>query len=104
MVVLAFLIRDRRSAFGLTMVGPGFQAAAFGAWFAFLAPMNARFAAWTPRSVPPDWTRTRSQWEYAHAARFVFQLVGLGALLASVVAESSGQAGVASRRKRLWAH
>lgn len=85
------------------MVGTGLQAAAFGAWFAFVSPINARFAAWTPQSVPPDWTRTRNQWEYVHGVRFVLQLVGLGALVASVVVESSARVRVTSRRKRLWA-
>jgi hypothetical protein len=85
-VVLAFLVRSRRPASGLTLAGTGFLAAALGAWFAFVAPMNAEVATWTPETVPPEWTRTRNQWEYAHAARFVLQLVGFGALLASVCA------------------
>jgi hypothetical protein len=53
--------------------------------------MNVRFATWVPESPPADWTRVRDQWEYSHAARFVLQLVGLGALVLSALADGSSK-------------
>jgi hypothetical protein len=51
--------------------------------------MNREIFQWTPQSVPADWTQVRNQWEYSHATRFVLQLIGLGALLISVLVETS---------------
>ncbi len=65
------LVRGRRPAFRLTLAGAGLLG-----------------AAWSPESVPPDWRRVRDQWEYAHAARFVMQLAGFGALILSVLSEA----------------
>jgi hypothetical protein len=91
---LAFLVRVRRPAFPLTLAGTGLLATALAVWLSLVAPMNARMAAeWSPDAMPPDWTGVRNQWEYAHAARFVLQLCGLGALVASVLAETPAEAG-----------
>lgn len=68
-------------AYTANRVGFAFLVAALASWLALVAPMNARFASWTAETIPPDWKRTRDQWEYAHAARFVLQLIGFGALL-----------------------
>jgi len=87
-IVLTFLVRKRRPAFQLTLVGAIFLALALAIWFIFVAPMNAEFAQWTIDSIPADWTRVRNQWEYSHAARFVLQLIGFGALLLSVLVET----------------
>jgi Domain of unknown function (DUF1772) len=84
---LAVLARGRRPAFPLAVAGTACLATALAAWFGFVAPMNAEMRArWSPESMPSDWTRVRDQWEYAHTGRFVLQLVGLGALLLSVLA------------------
>jgi predicted PurR-regulated permease PerM len=87
-IVLSFLVRKRRPAFYPTLTGAIFLALALVVWFAFVAPMNAEFAKWTVDSIPANWTQVRNQWEYAHATRFVLQLIGLGALLTSVLVET----------------
>jgi Domain of unknown function (DUF1772) len=56
-------------------------------------PVNAAFAAWTPASVPADWTRLRDQWEFSHAARGGLFLLGFSALLVSVLAIRPGVEG-----------
>jgi hypothetical protein len=87
--VLCFLVRKQRPSFWLTLAGTLLLAAALAAWFTFVAPMNAELATWAPESIPADWTDVRDQWEYAHAARAILQIAGLGALFLSVVVETS---------------
>jgi hypothetical protein len=41
-----------------------------------------------PESVPAVWMRLRTRWEYGHVAGFVVQLVGLCALVLSVLVET----------------
>ncbi|MDV2994612.1 MAG: hypothetical protein N4J56_004266 [Chroococcidiopsis sp. SAG 2025] len=53
--------------------------------------MNAEFAQWTVNFIPAEWTQVRNQWEYSHATRFVLQLLGLSALLISVLSETSAK-------------
>lgn len=87
--ILTFLVRQRRPAFGWTLAGTVFLLLAFVVFLLFTEPMNREIFQWTPQSVPADWTRVRNQWEYSHATRFVLQLIGLGALLISVLVETS---------------
>jgi hypothetical protein len=87
--ILTFLVRQRRPAFGWTLAGTVFLLLAFVVFLLFTEPMNREIFQWTPQSVPADWIRVRNQWEYSHATRFVLQLIGLGALLISVLVETS---------------
>jgi hypothetical protein len=89
--VLAFLVRGREPAFRWTAAGAVCLALAFGVWWLAVAPVNDQVAAAlrsAPESVPALWMRLRARWEYGHAAGFAVQLVGLGALLASVLVET----------------
>lgn len=86
--VLTFLVRKRRPAFQWTLAGTVcFALAFFVVFLMFTEPMNREIFQWTPQSVPADWTQVRNQWEYSHVARFVLHLMGLGALLISVLVE-----------------
>jgi hypothetical protein len=49
--------------------------------------MNATDAT-APELVPAVWMALRSRWEYGHAAGFAVQLVGVCALIHSVVLET----------------
>jgi hypothetical protein len=44
------------------------------------APVNARVAAWTPATLPPDWSAWRDRWETAHAVSAGLALLALIAL------------------------
>jgi hypothetical protein len=44
------------------------------------APVNARVAAWSPATLPPDWGDLRDRWETAHAVSAGLALVALVAL------------------------
>ncbi len=100
-ILLAFMVYDRRPAFYFTVLGAACLAAAFAAWVVFVAPVNAAVNTWTDGAIPADWTRFRDQWEYAHAARFVLQLVGFGSLVVSVLAETPSEAAAAQPESRL---
>lgn len=84
-MVLAFLVRKHRSVFYWTLGGAMLLALAFVSWIVFVAPMNDEFAQWLTNPVPPNWTRYRNQWEYAHAINAVIKLLGLSLLVLSVL-------------------
>jgi hypothetical protein len=89
--VLVYLVRQRRPSFGWTLAGALSLLLAFGIWLTVVAPVNSEVSAalqMAPATVPAVWTRLRSRWEYGHAAGFIVQLVGLCALVLSVVVET----------------
>jgi hypothetical protein len=90
--ILTFLVRKRRPSFGWTLAGACCLLLAFGTWLAVVAPVNGQVAEAfrsAPESVPAVWMQLRTQWEYGHAAGFIVQLVGLCALVLSVLVETS---------------
>jgi hypothetical protein len=92
-VALAFLVRGRRPAFQWTVVGAGAVVAAHLIYWVFVFPVNAVMIHWTPDTIPADWTEYRNQWEYAHAARALLQIIGFAALVMSVITETPRRAG-----------
>jgi len=52
----------------------------------FASAVDRRTASWTEVSMPDDWPRWRSQWEYAQAIRFVMQFAAFVDLMSSQVA------------------
>ncbi|MDZ8055505.1 MAG: DUF1772 domain-containing protein [Aulosira sp. ZfuVER01] len=87
--VLTILVRKRRPAFPLTLVGTIFLLLAFPVvFFLFTEPANTVLRQATPQSLPANWLQLRSQWEYSHAARFFLQLIGFSLLLLSVLRET----------------
>jgi hypothetical protein len=88
---LAVLVRDRRPAFQLTLLAAACLVMAFPVvYFGFIEPVNRVIEQATAGSAAPNWQQLRAQWEYAHAANFGLDLVALGALVLSVLAESPG--------------
>src|SRR5262249_38212979 len=70
-LVLVFLVRGRGSAFYLTLGGAVAVVLALALWFAFVAPVNAELAHWTPTAFPENWAQYRNQWEYTHATNAI---------------------------------
>jgi hypothetical protein len=88
---LVFLVRQRWPSFRWTLAGALCLLLAFGIWLTVVAPVNGEVSAAlqaAPASVPAVWMRRRRRWEYGHAAGFIVQLVGLGALVLSVLVET----------------
>ena len=89
--LLVLMLRGRRPAFGWTLAGALLLLAAFVVWLVVVAPVNSEVAAALrlhPDTVPAVWTELRNRWEYGHAAGFVIQLLGLMALLISIMVET----------------
>lgn len=87
-IVLTLIVRKRRPAFQLTLAGTICLLIAFPViFFLFTSLANAFFRQATPESVPANWMQLRRLWEYSHAARFIFQLVGFSMILLSVLQE-----------------
>jgi hypothetical protein len=95
--MLTYAERRRSSSFSLALLGTGLLASALATWLGLVAPMNARCDRWTHEGIPTDWQRSRDQWEFAHAARAVLQVAGLGALTCAALSD----AGAPSLRDRV---
>lgn len=88
-VVLTIMVRQRRPAFGWTAFSALCAIISHAAFWIWLAPINATIAALTIETLPSNWVELRSQWEYTHAARAVLQTIALGALVISILLETS---------------
>ena len=91
--LLVYLVRKRQPSFAWTLAGTVCLFLAFGVWLAVVAPVNGEIAEalrTAPASVPQLWSEVRmlARWEGGHAAGFVLQLLGLAALLWSVLVET----------------
>ena len=89
--VLLLTVWRRRPAFQWTLFGTVCLFVAHGAWWMFIAPVNAEIATWTSDTIPADWTWRRSQWEYTHTARAILEILGLSAFVLSVLVETPSQ-------------
>lgn len=87
-IVLSLALWRRRPAFQWTLFGTACLLVAHLAWWIFIAPVNNVIATWTPETIPSDWMWWRSQWEYTHAARALVDILGLSALVISVLVET----------------
>ncbi|MGH7503773.1 MAG: DUF1772 domain-containing protein, partial [Longimicrobiales bacterium] len=87
-VALAFLVRQRLPAFWWTVLGAALMVVAHAAWWALVAPANAIMAGWSPEGIPLDFIEVRNQWEYTHATIALLKILGLCALLLSVLLET----------------
>jgi Domain of unknown function (DUF1772) len=88
-IALAVLVRKRRPAFQLTLIAIAFMLLAFPViFFIFTEPANAVIRKATPELIPANWEQLRNKWEYSHLARFFCHLIGLSALVVSVLVET----------------
>ena len=86
--VLLYLLRERRVAFGLTLVA----AAGFAGMLVLFAlgnnPLNVQIATWTPTTLPDTWQQTRDAWDRFHAASSVCAAVAFAALLIATLRDT----------------
>jgi hypothetical protein len=87
-LALVVAVRHRRPAFGWTVLGALCIVAAHAVFWVWVAPVNDAMGRMTAETLPPDWMVLRAQWEYAHAIRAVLQMLALGLLVWSVLAET----------------
>jgi hypothetical protein len=86
--ILAFAVRRRRPAFYWTVGAAVAVTVGLAVWFALVSPMNTVLSAWTPETLPADWTAVRDQWELGHAIHCGLFLLGFGALVIALLAET----------------
>ncbi len=85
---LAWWARKRRSrTYPLTLAAAGSLAAAHGAFWAYVHPVNKTMPMWSLNAIPSDWADWRNQWEYTHALRAALVTGALGALVWSALQE-----------------
>lgn len=81
----AFLLRSRaRAAAGPLIAAVCLLGTLLAYWFGN-RPVNAKVAAWTPTTVPGDWSAYRDQWEAAHAISAGLGAIALICLLAATI-------------------
>jgi hypothetical protein len=86
--VLVFLVRQRRPAFWLTLLGTAALIAALVVYFHYVEPANVALKSMALEAPPVGWKAWRVQWEFGHAAHFLLHLIGFSALVLSVVLEA----------------
>jgi hypothetical protein len=89
--ILTYLVRQRGTSAAWTAGGATLLLLAFCVWLAVVAPVNAEVGdalRQTPDAVPSVWMMHRTRWELGHVAGFVVQVLGLAALLMSVLVET----------------
>jgi hypothetical protein len=86
-LVLVVAVRKRPKAFPWALIGALSLIVTHAIFWIWVAPVNAATAPLTPETLPADWTSLRTQWEFAHASRAVLQIIALGALVVSILAE-----------------
>lgn len=96
--ILMFLVRGRGQTLYWTLGSAVILLVAFVSWIIFVADANAELAKWLTNPVPPDWTRTRDQWEYAHAVNAFIKIAGLSLLVISVLVETPETKAVRSKQ------
>ena len=72
----------------LTLLAALCTTAALGIWFGWVDPVNTALNAWTPDTLPDNWTSFRDRWEAGHAASAVLFLLAFSALVVAILSET----------------
>lgn len=83
--MLAFLLRNDRSAFRFTLAAATLYAMALAAWFIIVAPANSELATWRPGPIADDFDKVRLRWEIGHVVVAIFKLGGFTSLVAALL-------------------
>lgn len=86
-LALLFMIRRDGPVLVLTLIGFLCLAAMIFVWTVWINPINVQVNAWTPETLPLNWTEFRDHWAFFHAIRACLALIGLSALILAVLAD-----------------
>jgi hypothetical protein len=85
LAVLAYLVRGRRAAFGLTFAALLCTLGSQALFWTYTYPANRATGNWT--EMPTDWMALRAEWEYSHAAGALITLTAFVLLVLSVLVD-----------------
>jgi Anthrone oxygenase len=89
LALTAYFVREHdRPGFRLVIAAGVLFGLAILLWWVVIYPVNVELAKWVNGPVPADWTSYRARWEWGHAAISLVELIGFGALVASVLADT----------------
>ena len=80
-LILAYVRRDDVIAMRLTLIASTGYAGMLAAFFILNLPINTAVAAWTPATLPADWSAYRLRWETGHLIALLLSITSFGALL-----------------------
>ena len=90
LALLAYFVREhRRPGFRLALSAALLFALGLVLWWVLVYPVNVELAKWVNGPVTSDWTEYRARWEWGHAIIALIELLGFGALVASVLADTA---------------
>jgi hypothetical protein len=72
---LLILTRRDRSIRRAYLIALACYAAMLADFFIFNLPVNEALRAWTPRTLPADWSDYRLRWEIGHAFTALFSMI-----------------------------
>lgn len=90
LAVLAYMVRARRRAFGLSFAAFLCTVAAQVLFWLYTYPANRATDNWT--QLPVEWMRLRAEWEYSHAAGAILTLAAFLFLVVSILIDDAGLA------------
>jgi hypothetical protein len=79
--MLAWRLRQRHATTIAPAAAAGCLAAAHGAFWTVVNPVNVEMLRWRLDAIPSDWSMLRDRWEYGHAARACLLTGALAALV-----------------------
>ncbi len=84
--LLAWLLREERSAFWFAFCAALLYGLALILWFALVKPANDVLAAWAPGPIPQDFEAIRLRWETGHMVVAAFKAAGFISLVLALLA------------------
>ncbi len=89
LALVAYFVREHnRPGYRLVLAAAILFGLAVVLWWVVIYPVNVELAKWVNGPVPADWASYRARWEWGHAVISLVELVGFGALAASVLADT----------------
>jgi hypothetical protein len=81
-------IRSWKLARVLTLLAGLATTAALAIWFGWVDPVNTALKAWTPATMPDNWTSFRDRWEAGHAVSAILFGLAFSALVVAILSET----------------
>ncbi|MBZ9706555.1 DUF1772 domain-containing protein [Mesorhizobium sp. ESP7-2] len=88
--LLAWLLREDRSAFSFALAATLLYALSLVLWFVLVKPANNVLATWVPGPIPDNFEAIRLRWETGHMAVTAAKAAGFVSLLVALLSIGRG--------------